>query len=97
MKPSHLAALCLAGLGIGGMSSASLSIPPVAGELFPITANKHATAAANKAMQIVMNYDLHRGGYPIQQHPISWRKLNQRQLRKNRRRAHAAGKRNAFA
>jgi hypothetical protein len=30
-------------------------------------------------------------------HTPKWRKLNQRQIRKNRRRAHAAGKRHAFS
>lgn len=96
MKPSHLAALCLAGLGIGGMSAASTAIPNVAAELRPSPTNKHAVAAADRACEIALRYDIERGGFPITMHPVSWRKLNQRQLRLNRRRAHAAGKRHAF-
>jgi len=89
MKASHLAALCLASLGIGGMSSAAIAGPQH-------HSNKAALPAASQAMEIAMKYDMREGGFPIEMLSISWQKLNQRQIRKNRRRAHAAGKRNAF-
>lgn len=93
MKASHLAAICLASLGIGGMSSAAVSAP----QLTQHHANKSALPAMSQAMEVAMKYDMREGGFPVEMLSISWQKLNQRQIRKNRRRAHAAGKRHAFA
>jgi len=78
------------------MSSAAISAPITPVEQRPYN-QKHALAAANAACEVALRYDMREGGFPITAHPISWRKLNQRQLRKNRRRAHASGKRNSFA
>jgi hypothetical protein len=93
MKTSHLAAICFASLGIGGMSTAAIAAP----QLTQHHSNKAALPAASQAMEIAMKYDMRDVGFPIEMMSISWQKLNQRQIRKNRRRAHAAGKRHAFA
>jgi hypothetical protein len=95
MKASHLAALCIASIGLGGMSSAAIGGPQLT--LTQHHSNKVALPASSQAMEIAMKYDMREGGFPIEMLSISWQKLNQRQIRKNRRRAHAAGKRHAFA
>lgn len=97
MKPSHLAALCLAGLGVGGMSSAATSTPVVSKDAYLSQIKKNATAATSRAMEIALRLDMDKGGFPVTKHPCSWRKKNQRQIRKNRRRAFASGNHGAFA
>jgi hypothetical protein len=96
MKPSHLAALVLASIGVGGMSSAAISSPVVAGQHHPTQGKQQAVIQKS---QTAMHFERMMLSAPvgIENHPCSWRKLNQRQIRKNQRRAHAAGKRNAFA
>jgi len=56
---------------------------------------KHAFAPKTES-RIIFEQSM-RGSAYIECISASWNKLNQRQIRKNRRRAHAAGKRHAFA
>jgi hypothetical protein len=95
MNPSHLAAIMLAGLGIGGMSHAAASMPQ------PEPVHLSSKISVNPGLRSLNNYLLTvpfgsttrtRGEAP----PASWHRLNQRQIRKNRRRAHAAGSKKAF-
>ena len=94
MKASHLAAIIFSGLGIGGMSSAAIQSP---GAVAGIHQPKAIAPKSSLMSEILMRHLMDDGGYPIQHHPVSWKRLNQRQIRRNRRRAHAAGSRAAFA
>lgn len=90
MKPSHLAALMLTAISgglIGGQSAQAQT---------ELVIKKDAVMPSALKSQILMQ-NLLRAPVGIEYHAASWRKLNQRQLRRNRRRAHAAGARNAFA
>ena len=90
MKPSHLAALCLAAISgglIGGQSSHAQT---------ELVIKRDAITPTSHGMDLLYR-NLLRAPVGIEYHAVSWRKLNQRQLRRNRRRAHAAGARNAFA
>jgi hypothetical protein len=84
----------LASIGVGGISSAAMQSPIVSTQ--PVSAGKYATIQADRQIQIQFDRMMSSGVVGIENHRASWRKLNQRQIRKNRRRAHAAGKRNAF-
>ena len=94
MKPSHLAAFMIAAIGVGGMSSAA--VQSIAPSIQPLQSGKYATILADREIKLQFDRIMRGGVVGIENHPASWRKLNQRQIRKNRRRAHAAGKRNSF-
>lgn len=90
MKPSHLAALMLTAISgglIGGQSAQAQT---------ELVIKRDAVTPTSHGMDLLYRY-LMSAPVGIEHHPASWRKLNQRQLRRNRRRANAAGARNAFA
>jgi hypothetical protein len=94
MKKTHLVAAMLASLSMaGGAQSIVQSAPIVAAQ----SQKQYAIKQADTAVKIHFDRMMSTPVIGIENHPCSWRKLNQRQIRKNRRRAHAAGKSNAFA
>ncbi len=83
----------LASIGVGGMSSAAIQAPIATQNQ---SSKQYAIKAADAAVKVQFERMMSTPAVGIENHPCSWRNLNQRQIRKNRRRAHAAGKRNAF-
>jgi len=96
MKPSHLASLVLAAIGVGGMSSAAVQSQAAIYQIHPTQANKHAVDQSSRRMISAMRLDLSSPFIPITQCPATWQKKNQRQIRLARRRSHAAGNKKAF-
>lgn len=89
MKPSHLAFLAAAALGVGGISSAAVadvSAPTISNKIAIRTPGQRAVSAMNFIMGAQLSGDLR----------CSYQRKNQRQIRLARRRSFAAGNRKAF-
>lgn len=97
MKPSHLAALVMAGLGVGGMSAASITAPVSYGQMQAQQAPSAAKIMIERRNQKAIDFALMME--PGRHHgppPGSYRRKNQRQIRLARRRSNAAGNKKAF-
>lgn len=88
MKPSHLAKLCLAFIGLSGIGTGA--IPPSAAINAPV--HSQAKVAAKAFAGYSLHQMLQSGGTTHGAPPPSYRrKLSQRQIRLNRRRRYPHG------
>ena len=100
MKPSHLATIMLAGLGMGGMSTAAIQSPSAivsSQSTAGMNASKAAMIQRGHSSDDIFTASIRGGAMKGEAPPDSWRRKNQRQIRLNRRRSFAAGNKKAFA
>tara|TARA_R110002167_G_scaffold331013_1_gene537733 strand:+ start:1041 stop:1322 length:282 start_codon:yes stop_codon:yes gene_type:complete len=93
MNPSKIATLAIL-IGAGTIGAGAGATPA---ESNIVQSNlKNQVKASVSGHHSAIDYMV-RAGFSGGSKASGWRKLNQRQIRKNRRRANASGKRNAFA
>lgn len=87
----------IVGLGVGGKKPSVHATQSVSQGVIPSSlASKHAIPLRENQTAELMQIAMQKGHTRIDYHPCAFRKKNQRQIRLERRRKHAAGFKAAF-